>query len=125
MSMKLTKQDKELIKEAKIIAKKLNSKISCVGSALRTSKGKIYSGANIFNEDSAPVSICAEYSAIAQAHANKMKKINTIVAVGYWNKKYHIMLPCGKCREFIKMFGNPWIIKSANNKIKLKQLLPR
>ena len=43
---------------------------------------------------------------------------------------YHVLPPCGKCREFAKGFGNPYVIlllgKQANllKKVRLSYLLP-
>jgi len=128
---KITQKDMELIEEAKKVAKKFCSvkwkeeQISTVGAALRTKDGKIYSGPNIFHPESGPSSICAEYTALAKAYSEGYKEIDTIVAYGYRSEKEQkIMAPCGKCRAFIRLFGNPWVIINAKEKFRLKEILP-
>jgi len=62
---------------------------------------------------------------------NGEKKIATIVAVTVGSEpKFHVLPPCGKCRELIRAFGNPYVIiqtgKENNDlgKIKLGELIP-
>ncbi|MBI2653692.1 cytidine deaminase [Candidatus Woesearchaeota archaeon] len=130
----LTKKDKMLVEEAKKVAKKFSSvkwkgeNISSVGAALITKNGKVYSGPNIDHKQSAPSSICAEYTALAKAYSEGHREIDTIVAYFYQSKRVQkILAPCGKCREFMRLFGNPWIIINANGKskkVKLKEIHP-
>ncbi|NIM47082.1 MAG: cytidine deaminase [Candidatus Aenigmarchaeota archaeon] len=132
--MTLTTKDKKLIEEAKKVAKRFSKTkwkgqvISSVGAALKTKDGKIYSGPNIHHPDSGSCSICAEYISIAKAYSDGHKKIDTIVA--YWydnNNEQGVVNPCGKCREFMRLFGNPWIIINVNGKLKkvrLKEIHP-
>src|SRR3989344_9642748 len=101
--MKLTKEDKELIEKAKkiIIKSKPVNLIDAgdVGCALMTSKGNIFQGVSM--NFHCGIGSCGEYQAIGNMISNGEKEIKTIVAV--WddekNKKYHIIPPCGKCRE--------------------------
>lgn len=126
-STNLSKEDLELVKIAKDLIKKRSSKISSVACALRTRDSKIFKGVNIYLECSAPCSICAEYSAIATMVSEASKKIDTIVAVLYWKKKFSILPPCGKCRQFMSEFGNPYVIveiKRNLKKVKLSELNP-
>lgn len=133
------KKDLELIEEAKRVAKKFSEetyfshitgeerKMSTVGAALRTKDGKIFSGPNIFHPCSNPASLDAEYVAGAKAYSEGYKDFDAIVA--YWHKdgKEKIITPCGQCREFLKLFGDPWIIFEADGKIKKEKnskLLP-
>ena len=90
----------ELIKRAKGLAKKKSGssylKLGAVGSALVTSKGKIYTGTSI-NADCG-IGMCAESVAIASMLSNGEYLIKEIVAI---NSHGVILPPCGRCREFI------------------------
>ena len=125
---KITKDDTNLIEIAKeVISKNYieNNLISCtVGSALITSKGKIYKGVNIHSKTSGPTSICAETAAIAQMVSDGERKIKTIVALWVHGKKWDVLPPCGACRHIISQFGNPWVIISKTRKTKLSDLYP-
>lgn len=57
------------------------------------------------------------------------RDIATIVAVTVGSPpKFHALAPCGKCRELISAFGNPYVIIQAGRndlrKAKLEELLP-
>src|SRR3989339_1359135 len=98
--MKLTKEDKELIEKAKeaiIKSKPVNLKDTGeVGSALISSKGKIFYGVCLGFY--CGIGSCGEYQAIGSMISNGEKEIKTIVAVHYDNKtnKYAVIPPCGK-----------------------------
>ena len=103
--MKLTKEDKKLIEEAKqIIVKSRPVNLidtGDVGSALITPKGNIFGGVSMGFY--CGIGSCAEYQAIGSMISNGEKEIKTIVAVWYdeKTKKYQVIPPCGKCREQI------------------------
>jgi|TARA_B100002003_G_C13866538_1_gene423934 cytidine deaminase len=130
--MKLTKEDKELIEEAKqIIAKSRPVNLidtGDVGSALKTPKGNIFRGVSL--GFFCGIGSCGEYQAIGSMISNGEKEIKTIVAVWYdeKTKKYEIIPPCGKCREMInqasKKNQNTEVIISKTKKVRLKELLP-
>lgn len=125
-SKNLTKQDLELLERAKDLIRKRKSKISTVAAVLKTINNKIFSGVNIEIECSAPCSICAEYAAIGTMVSEGGKEIDTIVAVLCKNEHF-ILPPCGKCRQFISEFGNPYVIVEINHKlkkVKLSELYP-
>lgn len=117
----LSKQDLELIAEARDVIKKRKSKRSSVGAALRTSSDKVFCGVNIEIECSAPCSICAEYAAIGTMVSEGENEIQTIVAVSS-NRDYSVLPPCGKCRQFISEFGNPYVIVEVGGKLKKAKL---
>ena len=121
---KLSKEDKQLIEMTAKLLKKKKWKYSCVGSAVKAKDGKIYMGLNIENEGSSPCSVCAEYPAIGAAYVAGNEKVDTVVAVLYYNKKFSVIPPCGRCRQFLTAFGNPWVIVSRHYKVRLKDLLP-
>ena len=124
---KLTKQDKELIEEAKKLVgeKKIDGGvIKEVGAALRTKKGKIFTGASL--DLSCGIGFCAEHSAIANmiSHSDETE-IDTLAASGPNNAGY----PCGRCRELIELINeknrkNTWIVISNTEKAKLEDILP-
>jgi len=127
--MKLNQKDRVLIEEVKQIVKVLKKRgktfHSSVGCALISDDGRIHTGVNMQSQVSSPTSLDAEQVAIANAYMDGMKKIDTLVAVHLrkWGD-YKIIYPCGECREFIRMFGNPWIIVSYKKKLRLDNLLP-
>ena len=126
-SADLTEKDSELVEKAKNLIKKRRSKISSVAAVLRTKNNKIFSGVNIEIACSAPCSICAEYAAIGTMVTEGEKEIETIVAVSQWDDKCSVLPPCGKCRQFISEFGNPYIIVEVDHKLKkvrLSELYP-
>ncbi len=115
----LNEQDRNLINLAENLIQQRRSKRSGVGAALTTMNGKIFKGVNIEIEASAPCSICAEYAAIGTMVSEGEKSIDTIVAV---NSKGKIIPPCGKCRQFISEFGNPYVIVEVDAKLKKAKL---
>jgi cytidine deaminase len=120
---KLTKEDKELIALAAGMFKK-KRKFSSVASAVKAKDSKVYLGLNIEHNGSSPCSMCAEYPAIGAAYVAGNVEVDTVVAVLYYNKKYSVIPPCGRCREFMTQFGNPWVIVSRHYKVRLMDLLP-
>jgi len=127
-SYKLTKEDKDLVREAKEIILNVRVKkkqlLSEVGSALRDNNGKIYTGVSINVEASSQGSICGETGAIARLISEGGKKIESIVAV--WvskdGKRWGILPPCGSCRHLTSLFGNPFVIIGKNKKVKLNEI---
>lgn len=122
----LEKPDLELLEKAKDLIAKRKSKRSSVASVLRTRNSKIFEGVNVEIECSAPCSICAEYAAIGTMVTEGEQEIETIVAYSYKNGGY-VLSPCGKCRQFICEFGNPYVIVQVGQKLKkvrLSELYP-
>jgi cytidine deaminase len=122
----LEKPDLELLEKAKDLIAKRKSKRSSVASVLRTRNSKIFEGVNVEIECSAPCSICAEYAAIGTMVTEGEQEIETIVAYSYKNGGY-VLPPCGKCRQFICEFGNPYVIVQVGQKLKkvrLSELYP-
>jgi cytidine deaminase len=122
----LEKPDLELLEKAKNLIAKRKSKRSSVASVLRTRSGKIFEGVNVEIECSAPCSICAEYAAIGTMVTEGEQEITTVVAYSY-KKGGYVLPPCGKCRQFICEFGNPYVIVQVGRKLKkvrLSELYP-
>jgi cytidine deaminase len=118
----LEKEDQELVDTAKNLIEKRRSKRSSVAAALRTKSGRVFVGVNIEIEASSPCSICAEYAAIGTMVTEGENKIETIVAINRRENGYRILPPCGKCRQFISEFGNPYVILEMNGKLKKTRL---
>ena len=113
----LEKPDLELLEKAKDLIAKRKSKRSSVASVLRTRGGKIFEGVNVEIECSAPCSICAEYAAIGTMVTEGEQEIETIIAYSH-KKGGYVLPPCGKCRQFICEFGNPYVIVQVVRKLK-------
>lgn len=112
----LDEKDRELVDLAREVAKRFSSvrwngeKLSGVGCALRTKDGDIFSGPNIDHPESAPCSMCAEYTALGKAYSEGHTEVETIVACWHKNGDDGVIPPCGRCKEFMRLFGNPWVI---------------
>jgi len=128
--VELTSTDKQLVKDATQLLRDKKSEISSVSAGLFTNKGQKYFGLDVELENST-VGICAEYSAIGAMVSKGERNIETVVAIYYKGKnRYCVLPPCGKCREFLKAFGNPYVIVQVGRearkpmKVKLSELLP-
>src|SRR3989344_702649 len=94
--MKLTKEDKEIVKRAKQLGKeKYVAKKFTVASVLVSKSGNIFEGMSM--EFDCGIGVCAERTAMFKMLPDE-SEIDTIVAV-YRDKI--IMPPCGVCRELM------------------------
>ena len=96
--------DEELYNIANTARKNAYSPYShvCVGAAILTKKGSIYTGVNVENA-SFGATICAERSAAVQAVGNGETEFEKIaIAVSGTNKSQS---PCGICRQFLAEFS--------------------
>jgi len=96
----------ELIGNAMAAMKNAYSPYSefCVGAALLTKKGKVYTGCNIENS-SYSVTNCAERTAFFSAVKNGERQFSAIAIVG--GKKGRVedyCPPCGVCRQVMNGF---------------------
>ena len=126
-TVNLTRQDLDLVDKAKALIAERRSRISGVAATLRTGNGRVFSGVNVEIEASAPCSICAEYAAIGTMVTEGGMEIETIVAVSLHDDGWSVLPPCGKCRQFIGEFGNPYVIVEVGGKLKkvrLSELYP-
>jgi cytidine deaminase len=73
----------------------------CVGAAIRSESGTIYTGANVENA-SYPVGTCAETGAIAAMIAGGDRRIAEILVRGPGPA---LITPCGACRQRLREFG--------------------
>jgi len=127
--MELTKQDLELIEQAKETADKLHvDDVSEVAAALRTKDGKIFTGIHI-DANVGFADVCGEVAAICHAVAHGYREYDSIVAIwGDGKGNYKLLSPCGRCREVISDFGlDIWVIVGILEKpykLKISELLP-
>ena len=72
----------------------------CVGAALLTKSGKIYTGCNVENASFTPTS-CAERTALFKAVADGVTEFTDIAVVGSRRGEVNeqITSPCGVCRH--------------------------
>ncbi len=102
----LDEKDQELCDRAAQAARAAYEPYSkfSVGAAVRTSKGDVYTGANLENA-SYGVGICAEVSAVTAANSAGDFDIEAIAVVGYPTENpaagSAIVTPCGRCRQII------------------------
>ena len=68
-----------------------------VGAAIRTRKGKVYTGCNIENS-SYGLTICAERTAIFKAISEGEKEFNAIAVA---SDDHDFCPPCGACRQVL------------------------
>lgn len=103
----------------------------CVGAALLTGNGKIYTGCNIENAAYTPTN-CAERTAVYKAVSEGERKLSAIAIAG--SPKGEITqyaYPCGVCRQVLREFSDPeqmfvLVAKSETDYLEttLAQLLP-
>ncbi len=74
----------------------------CVGAALRTDRGTVYSGCNVENI-AYPEGTCAEAGAIASMVAGGEIQIVELVVIADSEKP---VVPCGGCRQKIAEFAD-------------------
>lgn len=122
--------DTDLLGETRRLLQKRHSEISGVSAGLSTSSGSRFFGLCV-DAKTATVGICAEYSAIGAMVTAGERKIETIVAVNRRTRtEYGVLPPCGKCRDFIRAFGDPHVILQVGRhigdakKVRLSELVP-
>ena len=72
----------------------------CVGAALLTSEGEVFTGCNVENS-SYGATICAERCAIIKAISEGYTSFTKIAIVSSSN---NLTFPCGICRQFLSEF---------------------
>lgn len=96
----------------------------CVGAALLTKSGKIYTGCNIENSAFSPT-CCAERTAFFKAVSEGEKDFSAMAIVGGKNGEIsEYCYPCGVCRQVMAEFCNAdfEIILTNGKDIKAKKL---
>ncbi len=90
----------------------------CVGAALRTSNGRLYTGCNVENA-AYPQSMCAERVAIFKAVSEGETQFDVIAIVTPNGGS-----PCGGCRQVLAEFGLDTIVLIADGEGQLLSELP-
>jgi cytidine deaminase len=119
--------NKKLFEKAKNLSKEKQlseeAVLGYVGSALLSSKGKVYTGISFTG--ACGLGFCAEIGAILSMLKNNETKIKKIVAI---SNDFKYMPPCGRCRELMFQINrknlNTEIILGKKKIVKLKKLLP-
>ena len=98
----------------------------CVGAALRTQSGRVYSGVNIENV-SLGLTICAERVCVGAAVAAGETNFEAIAVVA--DSKVPVV-PCGACRQVLAEFNPTLKVVSATiageaTEFQLEDLLPK
>lgn len=122
---RISTEDQLLIDRASELARRRMSERTSVAAVLKTKDNRIFQGVNIEVSGSAPSSFCAEYAAVGTMVSEGAFEILTIVAVN--GKKNVVLPPCGKCRQLLREFGNPYVIlklHSRHVKVRLAELYP-
>lgn len=97
---------------------------ACVGAAILTSEGKVYTGCNIENS-SFGGTVCAERVAIFKAISEKQVKLKKVYV--YTKEGWP---PCGLCRQVMSEFADSDLEviigdeKGKETTIKFKDLMP-
>ena len=96
-----------------------------VGAAVRTSEGRVFTGANVENA-SYPVAICAERVAGGAASAAGSRDLDAVAVV---TSSPRPSSPCGMCRQFLFEFNPDMTIVSEGTtgerkSWRLRDLLP-
>jgi len=106
----LNEKDVELIKEAeKVIEKNYRYGRHHIGSAVRTSTGRIFSAVHV-EANVGRITVCGEAMAIGKSISEGEHEFDTIVAVAHPHpheeiEKCWVVAPCGMCRELISDYG--------------------
>lgn len=120
----LEDEDPELIERAARLLAVAGDTSTSVGCALRTEDGEVFTGVNVQAPFSEPCSTCAEYPAVAAMVADGEHRIQTVVAV---SRRHGVIPPCGRCRELMRRFGDPWVVvqhEGRKARVRLGELLP-
>ncbi|MET0752089.1 MAG: cytidine deaminase [Pyrinomonadaceae bacterium] len=98
----------------------------CVGAAVRTKSGKIYTGCNI-ESASYGLTVCAERVAVWKAVSEGERGFEQVVVVADTEE---LTPPCGVCRQIIWEFCGDIPVTFSNLKgktetVRMSELLPR
>ncbi len=133
MEEELTKEDLELVEEAKeLIRERYDRDRHHIASALRTVGGRVHKGIHV-EASVGRIALCAEAVAIGRMRTEGSEFVDTIVAVrspgaGAGTDRMEVVSPCGMCRELISDYGSGAkviiMVKGRMRKAKIGTLLP-
>ena len=75
----------------------------CVGAALLTADGRVFTGCNVENAAYSPT-ICAERTAVVKAVSEGAREFTAIAVVGGEGEITDFCTPCGMCRQVLSEF---------------------
>jgi cytidine deaminase len=111
--------DQELIDAARAAVQPLVDQtfegeyITSVGGAARYKDGRIFTGANVRHPSSPASCTCAELVTLGKAYTETHSR-DLDVIVAFWvdveHDKENVINPCGRCRDYLRLYGNPWVI---------------
>ncbi len=88
-------------------------RITSVGAAARWKDGRIFSGANVRHPSSPASCTCAELVTLGKAYTEAHNR-DLDVIVAFWvdveNARENVINPCGRCRDYLRMYNDPWVI---------------
>lgn len=87
-------------------------RITSVGAAARWKDGKVFVGPNVRHPSSPASCTCAELVTLGKAYS-EMHNRDLEVIVAYWYEadgEENVINPCGRCRDYLRLYGNPWVI---------------
>lgn len=120
-------ESKELFSLAVKAAGKSYSPYShfCVGAALITESGKVYTGCNIENS-SYSMTICAERTAVFKAVSEGDRRFEAIAVAGSAGDDFSVpCTPCGACLQVLSEFcGDDLVVILSDGEHKLSDFLP-
>ena len=125
MFHELNAADHQLLDKAKQHYRKRKSRLSSVAAAARA-KGRTFLGMSI-DIGGPEIGTCAEMTAIGTMVSEGMRAVETVVAVSSTDRRNIVIPPCGRCRQFMSRFGNPYVlvpIKGKVKKVRLSDLNP-
>lgn len=114
----LEEGDQDLIKAARDAVVPLvdqlfeGERITSVGAAARWKDGRVFTGANVRHPSSPASCTCAELVTLGGAY-NSTRNRDLEVIVAYWyeaDNNENVINPCGRCRDYLRMYNDPWII---------------
>lgn len=107
-----TEETTKLVETARLAAERAYAPYSgfCVGAAVLTKDGEVYSGCNVENV-SYGLTICAERTALVKAVSEGHRDIR---AVAIYADTEQYCSPCGACRQVIAEFGPRITVIQAN-----------
>jgi cytidine deaminase len=99
-----------------------------VAAALRTRGGRVFTAVHL-DAYVGSCAVCAEAAALASAASAGERDLDTIAAVRWRGVgKPAVVSPCGRCRELLVDYGDPWVVHAGTSgapvRTRASRLLP-
>lgn len=96
---RINERDEQLLSAARnVLERNYRAGRHTVGAAVRAGSGEVYAGVNV---EACGYGPCAEPIAVGAAFSNGEREIQAIVAVCRRDDGYHVLPPCGNCRQLL------------------------